>query len=556
MILCLLAVSSLVSGVPRANFVECEACHLVIAGLQDYAKDPNLYTGVVEAVLNLCVDVSGEQEVVCKGLIDEFEDIAIDIFTQKFIDPERLCLELEYCSTPTYVEEDFDAYVANVMKGKPSGPGPVPTGKSSYTFAHLSDIHLDFYYTPGSESECDLPLCCRTGTGTGNNSAGYWGGLVCDIPVRTLEAALQQLSTLSPEFIIVTGDYPPHDVWNQSVNYNLEYQRVVSSAFQKYFQNSNTIVYPIYGNHGCYPINQYLYGPKQYMPTPFCQDWAWTVTSSPAVLSSLQSNAGYSLLHKNTNLRLIALDTNTGNSGNYYLFINSTDPQGQLGWLYQQLLKAEAAKEVVYIFGHIPPGDVDCLSVWSNHFNAIVDRFEYTIQGLFFGHTHNDEFHINRGVYSNLPLKVQWIAPSTTTYTYKNPSFRLFQADSDTKILTDYTQYRLNLTNANLYPDVTPLWDAAYSFKQYYGINDITVKNVYNLALKIGNSEQLATSYLYNFYTAVNAPSECDIRCQSELSCELTYGVLDDILNCQGYDKDWIYKLLEELFGVWVYKYD
>ena len=27
----------------------------------------------------------------------------------------------------------------------------------------LSDIHVDFDYTPGSQSDCSQPLCCRGG---------------------------------------------------------------------------------------------------------------------------------------------------------------------------------------------------------------------------------------------------------------------------------------------------------------------------------------------------------------------------------------------------------
>jgi hypothetical protein len=27
----------------------------------------------------------------------------------------------------------------------------------------LSDIHVDFAYTPGSQGDCSQPLCCRNG---------------------------------------------------------------------------------------------------------------------------------------------------------------------------------------------------------------------------------------------------------------------------------------------------------------------------------------------------------------------------------------------------------
>ncbi len=47
---------------------------------------------------------------------------------------------------------------------------------------------------------------------------GKWGDYNCDIPVLTLENMLANVETLVGEqidFIIMTGDLPPHDVWNQ-----------------------------------------------------------------------------------------------------------------------------------------------------------------------------------------------------------------------------------------------------------------------------------------------------------------------------------------------------
>ena len=48
----------------------------------------------------------------------------------------------------------------------------------------MTDVHMDFFYSAGSNSDCGLPVCCRDWNGKG--SAGYWGDYSCDIPVRTL----------------------------------------------------------------------------------------------------------------------------------------------------------------------------------------------------------------------------------------------------------------------------------------------------------------------------------------------------------------------------------
>ena len=45
--------------------------------------------------------------------------------------------------------------------------------------------------------------------------------------------------------------------------------------------------------------------------------------------------------------RIISLNMNYGNDGNWWLWINSTDPAGQLQWLTNTLLKAEQNNEKV-----------------------------------------------------------------------------------------------------------------------------------------------------------------------------------------------------------------
>ncbi len=42
----------------------------------------------------------------------------------------------------------------------------------------------------------------------------------------------------------------------------------------------------------------------------------------------------------------------------------------------------------VHIIGHIEP--TECLSSWSENYYRIVNRYESTIVGQMFGHTHNE----------------------------------------------------------------------------------------------------------------------------------------------------------------------
>jgi sphingomyelin phosphodiesterase len=64
------------------------------------------------------------------------------------------------------------------------------------------------------------------------------------------------------------------------------------------------------------------------------------------------------------------------------LFYNPIDQDGQLQWLADTLLEAEAAGEKVHILGHIPSGNSDCLRTWSREFHKIIDRLVTTTMPL------------------------------------------------------------------------------------------------------------------------------------------------------------------------------
>ncbi len=116
---------------------------------------------------------------------------------------------------------------------------------------------------------------------------------------------------------------------------------------------------------------------------------------------------------------------------------------------------------MVYIIGHITPGDPTFLSECSKRYVAITDRFSHIIRGQFYGHTHNDEFKIMREYFHRDKISgVVQLAPSLTTFVGQNPSFRILEVDSDTKIIKDYYQYRFNLNEAN--KGGQPKWEVAY----------------------------------------------------------------------------------------------
>lgn len=106
---------------------------------------------------------------------------------------DRICNEhLGICKTPVITEINLNDVVKNILATKPvslknddyiqnlyaemaNSNEPRPILRA----LHLSDVHLDFEYTPGALSNCKEYLCCRADAGWPTKSsdiaAGDWG---------------------------------------------------------------------------------------------------------------------------------------------------------------------------------------------------------------------------------------------------------------------------------------------------------------------------------------------------------------------------------------------
>ncbi len=113
---------------------------------------------------------------------------------------------------------------------------------------HISDLHYDPDYLVGSEAQCSEPLCCRYNTPNITHPASVWGDYRCDIPKKMFQAYLQQISSLSPppDVVIWTGDNTPHDIWEESIEQQLDRIFRITAMVQQAFPR--TPVFPAMGN--------------------------------------------------------------------------------------------------------------------------------------------------------------------------------------------------------------------------------------------------------------------------------------------------------------------
>ncbi|CAF3726860.1 unnamed protein product [Rotaria sp. Silwood1] len=247
-------------------------------------------------------------------------------------------------------------------------------GSPKLTALHLSDIHVDFGYQPGSQAECFQPVCCRFGQPLPSQTgAGFWGDYRgCDLPYWTAEAIVQYIAA-DIDFVYFTGDLPPHNVWNQSRADQIYTINTINQLLVNTFPNKT--FYSAVGNHEAAPSNLF--------PTPIISreniSWLYEVLADSWIKLGLSADTRNSILRGafyatviHPGLRLVSLNMNYCASDNYWLFINMTDPLGQLQWLVKWLQYAEDHEEKVHIIAHHPPRF--CLAAFSWNFNRIVNR--------------------------------------------------------------------------------------------------------------------------------------------------------------------------------------
>ena len=534
----------------------CDVCKAGVAAVQDlWLHGTLLQDAVIDLVIAVC-EYKKIPKAECTGLIPPFAEVIIPSIGHRYLDPEFLCYKASLCELPEYVQLNITQVVNNIMSDAPPVQ-PWPTaGPATYRFLHVSDIHVDLLYQNGSAMNCPYESCCRFDLGTTNvtsEQAGYWGALSnCDPPLRTVEAFVKQIAGMDLDFILWTGDNPSADYWLYNRETHLQNAQALTDLFRQYVPNVQ--IYPIMGNHGCYPQDQFHVYNEQWLTGGLADMWSMWLTPESQV--TFADNAYYSQKDNRTGLRILGINTQMCDNLNLWLVMNDTDPGNHLEWLRQELYQAEANNELVLIIGHIPMGDHFCSSTWSTIYRAIINRFRNIIRGQFFGHTHLDMFQVASSLTPNdPPAGVLYIVPSLTTHTAHQPSFRVFDMDAETLQIVDYQSYRLNLPKANLNPTTDPLWDLAYSAKAEYDLKDLSPASWYDLSLSLqAGNQTLLEKYWFNYANNYPHPGPLSASQQKELWCGTQNTVFDEYAACAGMQgPDRTMQLLEELAGPWKY---
>lgn len=528
------------------DLASCSACQALLLVLQALAHLGN--DAFSSVITDVCQTLGVEDKDVCAGAIGlEGPILAHDLRGMEIPSKtsELFCMTIfGLCPWP---DVDTSYSVAMPARGPADAsatrPGPGPSGQAPpLKVVHISDIHVDLNYTAGASYNCTKNICCRPYTpadepGATDFPAGPYGNSHCDSPVTLEESLYKAIGALVPDraFTIFTGDVVEGAVWlvtDEEVTNDLDdaYGRMSKGIGQ---------TYAVVGNHDSSPVNSF---PPAGVDTTISTQWAYDALSSNiegwvggAAAAQASGNYGsYSVpAAGHPGLRVISLNTNFWYRQNFWLYEREMehDPSGMLSWLAAELGAAEASGERVWVLGHMPLGSSDAFRDQSHYFDSIIQRFQGTVAGVFYGHTHKDEFEIAYSNYSAprsaaSATMVSYIAPALTP-TSGNPTFRVYDVDPVTFGVLDYTVYYANMSSPAYQAD-GPKWEVLYSVKGAYGslldytdaAAELTPAFWHNLTELFERDDEVFQEY-YARKTRDAGSSACTGDCKTREICQL-----------------------------------
>ncbi|CAL8071311.1 unnamed protein product [Orchesella dallaii] len=529
---------------PKASLT-CNLCHTLMLMLLNWVHEGLPDLEIATNVKDLCKTLNIVPASMCDDVVDQYaKELLYITRSRPWVNRYDICGILlggtidDDCRTVNASMIDWD--VSIVGQKPPVVDLPLlPENITTTKVLHLTDIHPDLHYAVGSLADCGTFLCCRpTENDDPSNSsisAGPWGDYRdCDMPSSGVEAIFRDAATRhsDAEFVIMTGDLTHHQIWNYTVQDNLDHYNLVFRLLRQEFGDKT--IYPVVGNHEPAPCN--LFPTREVTAAAPQHNMSWVYAAiadefssslTPEAEAQFRLTGFYTLVHK-PGFRVIALNTNFCYTLNFWLIYNSVDPEGQLQWMSNTLDAAEKNNEVVWIIGHVPPGSDDCWYFWGLKYSAIIARYESIIKAQFYGHTHNDDLRILFDMAEEPPRPTGslYISTSVTPYSYVNPGYKVFLADgargenNSTWEIVDHETWIYNVTQANL--EGSPTLFKEYSAKEAFGLRSLRPADLYDLVVRMTVDDNLFQKFYRFWQMSYDGAENCTTKaCKLEYLCRI-----------------------------------
>ena len=90
-------------------------------------------------------------------------------------------------------------------------------------------------------------------------NSGYWGSFGnCDSALRTVQSLISTIAqdhSDQYQYLLFTGDYIAHDVWNTTKEEIIATTRQLNTVFRQNIPTGKVVI-PVIGNHEGNPVNQ------------------------------------------------------------------------------------------------------------------------------------------------------------------------------------------------------------------------------------------------------------------------------------------------------------
>jgi len=402
----------------------------------------------------------------------------------------------------------------------------LPTGK----FLHLTDLHWDPFYGTADAYRCTPPV---------TGSLPVFGQFACDSPTALLRSLLMaaKAAVPDPSFIVVTGDFIRHaaSAMPSSNTTSLQSIAELTRWIVETFDSGSGIPIPLIptlGNNDVVPDYSVQVpgasAPGDYFLTRLADAWQAVL---PAAARETFRFGGFYSVEISPGLTVLSVNTVVYSPHHEPDTEGLTDPYGQFQWLDTQLSAVEASGGAVYIVGHIPPV-VDTFSThpllwlpqYINRYIDIIDRHADVVKTHLFGHIHGDEFR----TWPSEGGHPVFISGSVSPIYGCNPSFRIWEFDSQSKALLDYEVWYAELPQET--EDQVLDWKAEYSARQLYGLANLSNPELRRLGTSFATDDAAWNAFVHTYHAG--APFFCDDACRKETVCLLTQFRAADFKTC------------------------
>jgi sphingomyelin phosphodiesterase acid-like 3 len=431
----------------------------------------------------------------------------------------------------------------------------------------ISDIHLNPFLDPGLFAQLVKRPASEWAQVLESSLSGGVSQYGSDSNYPLLRSALVAAANdcPRPDFILYVGDSLAH-------NWRSQYEKLAPRSshddpaayrtftaktieflaleLQKHFPD--VPILPAIGNEDAY-CGDYKVQPAGPFLEMFARAWMALPGPAlePAAFQRNFSRGGYYsvLLPSLSKHRVIVL--NSVFFSNQYenaCGSNAESPgDDEMAWLAAVLDTASRAQEKVWLVMHIPVGINDYNTVkdeetgsgpvefwlpgYSSQFIKLMGKFRNTIQIVFSGHTHMDDFRVIEA--EGTGLVVNKLVPSISPIFRNNPGFQVYHYDRESGAVRNYRTYYLsNLSTAGKPTEFEQVkWEREYDFSEAYQQPALDISAIISIARALKTDTFIQG--LYTRFYSVSGPPGFDSLTLSAYSCAILHTTLEEFEKCQ-----------------------